>query len=138
MASPINWSHVLIPPPRTFSLTRGLLWRDTVGMLLRDTAWHHDINRPKYLDSAGAVKFASGSVYTQPSGHTSLKDSNRAWLCTTGSRRHEGRVNDTQWVSSKCVRMREMWMSVGSRFLGFGFSLLSPFPWRVSPEFKFE
>ena len=69
-------------------------------MLLCDRAQHHDINGPKYLDCALAVKFASGSVYPRPSGHTSLKDSNRAWLCTTGSRRYEGRVNDTQGVIS--------------------------------------
>ena len=61
VASPINWSYVLIPPTRTTSLTSGLLWQDTVGMLLCDRAWHYDINGPKYLDCAWAVKFASGS-----------------------------------------------------------------------------
>ena len=52
VASPLNWSDVLIPPPRTTSLTSGPLWQDTVGMLLCDRAWPYDINGPKYLDCA--------------------------------------------------------------------------------------
>ena len=85
------------------------------------------------------MKFASGSVYPQPSGHTLLKDSNRAWLCTTGSQRYEGRVNDTEGASSSQVcenegEKDECRLTVsGVRFLP-----LSVFPWRDLPEFNFE
>ena len=89
VASPINWSYVLIPPPRITSLTSRLLWQDTVGMVLCDRAWHYDINGPKYLDCACEWKRLPPTQALH------------GGLCTTGSRRYEGRVNDTQGVSSK-------------------------------------
>ena len=54
VAGPINWSYVLIPILRATSPTAGLLWQDTVGILLCDRAWHYDINWPRNLDGAGA------------------------------------------------------------------------------------
>ena len=45
------------------------------------------------------MKFASGGGHLPPSGHASLKDSNR----TTCSQRYEGCVNNTEEASSSQV-----------------------------------